>query len=197
MPNSFTTIPNFASTLLGGALAIAGGFAATFLAHNLQARRKRREALEFSKNLLRLLRCELEAVREIYDTGIGKLLNELPNGKLFMYRLALTEDWFSIFNTNAVHLGRIEAELSRQTIKVYALMKRLIEEYRINNVYIKEFDDATAESRLRAGDAQVAAKLQWIQDLIRVQTTRIKEADRALKTGTDELFTSLEQRGIK
>lgn len=188
---------NLASTLLGGALAIAGGFAATILAHTLQARRKRRTELEFSRNLLRLLRCELEALREIYDTGIGKLLNELPDGKLFMYRLALTEDWFSMFNTNAVHLGRIEGELSRQIIKVYALMKRLIEEYRINNGYIKEFDDATAESCFRPGDSQVAGKLKWIQELICAQTARIKEADRVLKTATDELFTSLDQRGIE
>jgi hypothetical protein len=188
---------NLVSTLLGGALAIAGGFAATWLAHSLQARHKRREEVEFSKNLLRAIRCELEALQGIYDAGIGKRLNELKEGQMFVFRLGLTQDWFTVFDSNAVHLGRIEGEVSRQIVTVYARLKQVIEEYRINNEYIKELAESTTESRLQPFSNLALMRKQQVEQLMLFQAKKIKEADQALKVDTSKLFAMLDQRGIK
>jgi hypothetical protein len=188
---------NFASTLLGGALAITGGLVATWWAHKLQARRKQIEDAEFSNNVLRAIRRELEALQEIYDKGIGKALKKVPEGKPFLLWLGLTQEWFTVFNSNAVHLGKIEGEISRQIITVYARVKGLIEEFRINNEYLKQLNEVVAESRIRPMDGSVLGKLKMFQDVMLFQAKKIKESDQALKVSTEELFALLNQRGIK
>jgi len=186
----------FVSTLLGGALAIAGGFAATWLAHNLRARHERQEKSEFSKNLLRSIRCEVEVLREIYEAGIGKRLNEVEDGKPFLFWLGLTQDWFKVFDSNAVHLGRIEGEVSRQIVTVYARARQLIEEFRINNVYLKEFNEILIHVQQHPLDGPNVAKKQQFERMMLFQANKIKEADKLLKSDTDRLFALLDQRAI-
>jgi len=187
---------NFASTVLGGVLAIAGGLAATLWADNLQARRKRREDAEFSENVIRAIRREIEAIQEIYNKGIGGRLRECPKGQRFPFWLGMTQNWFTVFDSNAVNLGKIEGELSRQIITVYIRMKQLIEEFRINGEYLKWLKEATAELQRRPMEASIIGQYKDIEGLMLSQVTRMQECDQALKAAADELFNLLNQRGI-
>ncbi len=81
---------SFTSTLLGGVLALAGVLAASLYAHSLQKSHERLEKAEFAANVLRAIRCELEALTDIYDQGIGAHLKEVTEGQIFPYSLALT-----------------------------------------------------------------------------------------------------------
>jgi hypothetical protein len=188
---------NFFSTLVGGAVAIAGGLAATWWSHKLQARHQRLEDSEFSENVLRAIRRELEALGEIYAKGIGKALHEVPEGKPLSQSLALTQEWFTVFNSNAVHLGKIEGELSERIIIVYARTKHVIEEFRINNNFIEHLNEATAELRVRPRDEFISGKLQMLQEMMLLQVKRIRQSDQALKTASEELFALFDRRGIK
>lgn len=174
------------STVLGGLLAIAGGVAAATIAELLRATHKKRDEAEFCKNLLRAIRCEVDALHQIHNTGIGKAINEVKDGELFMMRLALTEDWFTVFSSNAANLGRLEGEVSLQIVTVYMLMKKLIEQYRINNKYLDELDVN-----------QNMGRASQIQGNMISQVPRIKEADVQLKKAKLKLIELLDARGIK
>src|ERR1043166_4432631 len=121
------------STLIGGALAISGAVIAVLKGHSLQAKHKQKEDAEFRANVLSAIRRELEALGEIYSKGIGAQLAKSIEGQEFNVKLAITQDWFTVFTANAVHLGKFEADISRRIIIVYALLKALIEQFRINN----------------------------------------------------------------
>ncbi len=110
---------------------------------SLERRRKDRETEFqelFAKNVLRAIRCELEALDELYYAGIGKDLANTADGKPLKVRFALTQDFYTVFNANAVNLGKVDSKIAKQAIKVYALVKGQVENLRINNILLDESD---------------------------------------------------------
>lgn len=180
----------FTSTVLGGLLAIAGGFAATLYAYKLESNYKRQQEADFCKNLLRAIRCEVEALHQTYDTGIGKILNETKDGHPFLWRLGLTEDWFTVYSSNAANIGRLEGKVALQIITVYVLIKKLIEQYRINNVYLNELEASEREP-------QIVGRANRIKQNMISHLVRIKEADRELKDAKRKLTEMFDERGVK
>jgi len=119
-------------------------------------------------------------------------------------RLALTEDWFTIFSANAAHLGRIDADISHRIIACYALLKALIEEFRINNDYLLTFAEIEREQELSGNwieivkqSLSVSERKKQIQAILVAQFARIQNSEQALKTAVNELFAVLDERGIK
>ena len=182
------------STLLGGLLAIAGGVGASCVGHWLQARHKNREGAEFEANVLRAIRRELEAIGKIYDEGIGAIMKDWPGGTAFTWRLGVTQDWFTVFNANAVNLGKIEAEASRRVVGIYVMNKKLIEEYRINNDYLTALERVTAESQ---GRTYGSTNVDWLKGMMVKQVTRIKDCEKTLKADVSGFMALLDERGIK
>lgn len=180
----------FGSTILGAALAIVGGFAATWLSDKIQTCHRKKEEAEYCKNLVRAIRCEIEALHQIYDSGMCKILNEMKADQILMVRLALTEDWFTVYNANAANIGRIDGKLSLQIVTVYMLIKKLIEQYRINNGYISELESVTRNPVL-------AERSNQIKQFMIYQITRIKEADKELKHAKSTLIEMFDEAGIK
>ena len=184
-------------TVLGGILAAGAGILQSWHSHRQATRQRNLDDKEFADNILRAIRRELESLQSIYNKGIGARLEQLPGGQFFPYRLGLTQEWFTVFNSNAIHLGRIEGETSRRIVAVYITMKWLIEEYRINNDYLSRLEQAEIESRLRPGDNLISGRLPFIQQIMVSQAGRIRETDQRLKGAVVELFARLDQRGIK
>ena len=188
---------NFMSALLGGALAFAGGIIVSWYAHRLQAKHKREEDAEFARNVVRAIRRELEALGAIYAKGIGEHLGKIVEGQILETRLALTEDWFTVFAANAAHLGRIDSEISRRIVTIYALQKSLIEEYRINNEYLTEWGEAELMSKAVGGHSVHNARRDQIHQQLVFQSISIKKGDATLQTAVTELYALLDQRGIR
>jgi hypothetical protein len=187
----------FFSTVVGGVLAAAGGLVAVTYAEWSRKRRKLKEDAEFRANVLRAIRCELIATREVYDQGIGAKLKEVPDGQLFPFRLGLTQDWFTIFNANAVHLGKIDADISRQIIGVYTQSKQLIEEFRINNEYLQIIAQANIQRQAHPTHLVAEATLEQIPKLALDQAGKIKAVDAKLKVDMQELIALLDRKEIK
>jgi hypothetical protein len=155
------------------------------------------ETNKFNRNVLAAIRRELEALGQIYDQGIGKFLKETPAGGRLQEQLRISQDWFTVFTANAVHLGRLDADLSRMIVSTYALLKAVVEEYKINN----EILDRLAEIRLVwEGTAHppegIELKYNHVCHSNVLQTERIRKADAALANAKSELFAKLDQAGI-
>jgi tRNA-dihydrouridine synthase len=165
----------------------------------VEGRRKDRETqahAAFERNVLRAIRRELEALGQIYDKGIGAYMAKVQDGQVFEMRLGLTQDWFTVFNANAVHLGKIEGSIAQQVVTIYALMKALIEEYRINNDYVDDWEQILLGRRQTSQDQFLIERQAQRQEWMLLQVKRIKEVETKMRTAVKELYDILDKRDI-
>jgi len=191
------TIKDVFLLIFGAVIAGIIGFLASLVMHKREVRDKKIDDLEFRNNALRAIRWELEALSKIYDAGIGGKLKEFENAEFLPWKLSLTQDWFTVFNANTVHLGKIDAEISRQMIAVHALAKGLIEEYRINNIYLDERNQIELRLAINPQDTYFNALRPRSTQLLKDQFGRIKITDKVLKESTAALFALLDNHGIQ
>jgi hypothetical protein len=125
----------FFSSLLGAAVAVIAGY----VLHRIGVCQKSREDDEFVHNVLKSIEAELDTLSDIFNRGIGGKL-KARTGRMFLVRLALSQDYFTVFGANAVHLGKINPKTARAIISLYQTLKELIEAFRINNEYIQMHD---------------------------------------------------------
>jgi primosomal protein N'' len=125
----------FFSSLLGAGVAVLAGFTL----HKIEMRQKRRDDDEFVRNVLKSIEAELDALSEIFRQGIGKHL-KAKTGRMFSVRLALSQDYFTVYGANAVHLGKIKYDIAKRIIFLYQTLKAQIEAFRINNDYIEKYN---------------------------------------------------------
>ncbi|MFN8005450.1 MAG: hypothetical protein U0V70_00175 [Terriglobia bacterium] len=148
-----------------------------------QQEREVRTRKEFSDNVLRAIRYELEALRELYDAnGWPGRLAAVRAGEILEARFVLTEDWFSVFKSNSAHLGSVDAEISRKIITVHAVLKGLIEEYRINNGYLDRLHQLRMDSISANGNPVVHRGLAAVAELAKQEPTRLREVQERLFT---------------
>jgi hypothetical protein len=162
----------------------------------VEGRRKDREKQaddEFTRNVLRAIRRELEALAAIYDKGMGARLTNTPIGQPLDARLAITQDWFTVFSANAVNLGKVDGAACKQIVLVYALLKGLIEEYRINNELLAKIDEAVA---VHSSGFPVRVSVAVLKAWNVTQTGVIRTVDAALKSEVQKLFSLLDERGV-
>jgi len=166
----------------------------------LEARRKDREKEDeekFKSNMLRAIRSELEALREIYDSGSGPYLLKIQKGHYYEHTFVMTQHYFSVFEANAANLGRIEAHLSRHIVTVYTYLKLLVEEFGINNQYLSQLREIEARVEQQAPDKSLLQKLHNVRKLLVDHVEILTKADTALKTATMTLYSVLDGKGIK
>ena len=147
------------------------------IVENRRKDRQREQEIGFQRNVLRAIRCELESLGTIYASDIGATVSRLVDGQILETRLALSQDWFTVFTANAAHLGRIDQpETSRHIVGVYALLKGLIEEFRINNDYLIQRAQVEFEIRQREGELHLKEKKKTVEGWLVGQAIRIKQS---------------------
>jgi hypothetical protein len=99
---------------------------------------QRSDETDFVKRMLLAIRAELDALRQGYDRSVGSTLAQLKEGERFTVRLGMSLQYFTVFESNGVHLGRLDSELSVRIIRLFAGLKSLVDNFRINNDYIVE-----------------------------------------------------------
>ena len=165
----------------------------------------------FRRNVLRAIRFELDALGELYDNAIGKDLANVPDGTPLRTRFAFSQNFFSVFEANAVHLGRIDAIKSKHIVKTYALLKSLVENFRINNEYLDQYEALTSEmeeqpaagsDRVHSMVEHVARRMRFAPRVADVERWMIRHAailkdiEKNLKTEVAALGGALDQDGI-
>jgi hypothetical protein len=183
--------------LIFGAI-IAGliGYFSSLRIHRLEIKQREKEELAFRNNILRAIRSELESLKIIYEKGIGAKLKESEKLDFFPVRLSLTQEWFTVFNANAVHIVKIEKEISNQIITTYALNKALIEAFRINNDYLAEMARIGFEIQQRGAQADLNLRFETVQGWLVTHKAEIKKSDKALQAAVKNLFEALDKRGV-
>ena len=93
--------------------------------------------------------------------------------------LRLTQNFFTVYEANAVHLGHMKAEVSESIIRTYMSAKTLVEMYRMNNAYIEERADFTYKRDAATGTERlmIDRRLSWLSSRLIEQAKKIRTAD--------------------
>ncbi len=77
--------------------------------------------------------------------GVGNDIAALPSGQPFKAYWPVSNDYFTVFHSNAVFLGHLrDDDLRKSLIVAYAGAKGLIDSFRLNNAMVERFENADA-----------------------------------------------------
>lgn len=128
----------FISALIG---AVVGGYftlkATDKAIREANAKENRQEEKEV-QNLLDALGVEIDALWSFHMHRIGRLIEELPDGKPLEIYYPLTQDYFTIYNSNAAAIGRIKDPALRKSIVItYNKCKKVVDGFIYNNELVQ------------------------------------------------------------
>ena len=94
---------------------------------------------------------ELNILWELYDKEVGAFWKNFNSGedKIFWSNISLTQDYFTVYRSNANLIGEIpDLHLRRKIVEIYTLLKALIDYYKQNNNLLDEIKEngITAET---------------------------------------------------
>lgn len=122
--------------------AILGGVM-TFVAQWLLDDRRQEQRIEgFYKAVYE----ELKEVWSLYNQEVGSRWKNFGRGgeDVFQYNMSLTQDYFTVYSSNADIIGRIpksDLKLRSKIVETYTLLKALIDYYKQNNRLLDEFGE--------------------------------------------------------
>ncbi len=90
---------------------------------------------------------ELSVVSELYDKEVGVYWEGFEAGtdKFFWSNISLTQDYFTVYSSNANLIAEIpDLRLRRKIVEIYTLLKALIDYYKQNNRSLDEIEKSRA-----------------------------------------------------
>lgn len=101
----------------------------------------RREEYQI-EGFLKSVYVEIKVLWERYSTTMGKQVESLNEGKALLIYYPLTQDYFTIYNSNAALIGKIENDQLRSSIvSTYTKAKGLVDSYKMNNEMILKYEN--------------------------------------------------------
>lgn len=185
----------FISALIG---AIVGGFftlkATDKAIREENAKEIRRDDKEV-QNLLDALGVEISALWDFHMRRLGGTIEQLPDGQALEIYYPLTQDYFTIYNSNAVSIGRIkDSELRKSIVVTYNKCKKVVDGFKYNNEMVREYRDSVSRAKVTFSDGftdgYVDAKLKDLIGYAKI----IKEDHYELKSYIEQLLALLERR---
>lgn len=175
--------------LIGGGLALAG----VRWAQQLQKKDAVDRDTEHMHGLLQAFKAEIETLWEVYRAAAGAHIVALGNNKPMLTYWPLTLEYFTIYNTHAASIGKIEDhELRKQIIATYTKARSMIDSIRMNNDLVKkwEYDQLLFEESNKPVHASNAnARLKSLIEY----ATGLKESHSILESMAADLLRSLQK----
>lgn len=136
-------ISGVVGAIIGGLLAGCFSLKATSKSHENQVKLAEDNEAQLVSGLLQAIHDEIETVFERYQNTMGVRLDTLEEGGAIAAYYPLSSDFFSVYNGNSIHIGRIKNnELRRQIVKTYTLAKSMVDSFRFNNELVFKLEIA-------------------------------------------------------
>lgn len=112
--------------------------------NNLELQRERRESQ--IRGMIQAIYAELTSIAEIYRNEFFEEWEQFSGAEPFSTYYPITQDYFTVYNSNASLIGQIpNDELRSAIVKAYLLAKGLIDSHLMNNRLLDDY--ALAKSR--------------------------------------------------
>jgi hypothetical protein len=178
-----------ASAFIGGIMAIL----AAWYAFNQQTKKEKDDGKNFNLRVVKAICCEVKTLQGVYDEGTGKFLKQHKAGEPFFRWMHISQQHFTIFESNAQHIAKIDGILAERIIIVYELMKLMVESFGVNSHYIKKLEDVASLLKTNSNDQQLLADQKIIWGQLIQQADIIKQLDTRLHSAADEMYRRIEE----
>lgn len=132
----------FASGLIG---AVVGGLFTLFAtdkAIRAENRKEDRQEEKEVENLLGALDVEVSTLITFHMKRVGAQVEALKPGDILAFYYPLTQDYFTVYNTNAQQLGKIRTPELREAIVIcYNKCKKVVDGFKYNNELYRDWRD--------------------------------------------------------
>ena len=131
-----------------------------------QEQRDKKRQQETIQGVLQAINEELNILWELYIKNFGVYLEEVKKGGIFDVPVSISQDYFTIYRSNANLIGQIEnSDLRRKVVKVYTLLQAMLDCYQINSIRLGKYQTAGRSDKalwisLGLGLANYAEKLK-------------------------------------
>ena len=172
-----TENPTAAIVLATIVAAIVGAFM-TFVAQWFSDNRRQKQKIE---SFYKAVYGELKEVWNLYNQEVGAHWKNFgrDGGDVFQYNMSLTQDYFTVYSSNADIIGQIpksDLKLRSKIVETYTLLKALIDYYKQNNRLLDEH----AESLDEDGNLLGLYGLPWDKDRGLLDMSFGTKADRSI-----------------
>lgn len=164
----------FVSALIG---AVVGGFftlKATDKAIREENAKETRQEEKEIQNLLDALGVELSALWSFHMRRIGARIEALPEGQPLEIYYPLTQDYFTIYNSNASAIGRIKDPLLRESIVItYNKCKKVVDGFKYNNELFqnhKQQDMIEYAHLIKEDHYELKSYIEELLELLKIRT---------------------------
>lgn len=163
--------------LLGGFFTLFGTLVAHFLENRREISKEKREL----KGVLQAFHTELQTLWERYLSTAGKKVEDLSPGNPLLMYWPITQDYFTIYSTNARKIGEIEdPRLRSLLVTAYTRSRGLIDSFRMNNELNSKYEHFTALANSTRSQIDIANQNAYLKALKDYSST-LKEQHNELK----------------
>ena len=176
--------------IIGGLLSLLGSWLATRQTHKNAVERESGNKCETYRRFMKSILDEIESVFEIYMSGIGKSIEQLPEQHPFLLTGMQGEDYFVVYTSNANLLPLIDDDkLRRSIVNTYAKAKFLKDTIALNNSILEQLYDVYLLKIEKSSDPSSAER---IDKLIEGFQTNLLDFSKSLKKIHDEVKVEVE-----
>lgn len=173
MELSDTMIQNMLGLVSGLIGALIGGLFTLYATNKVIRESNEKENRQEEKevqNLLEALRVEIGTLWTFHMRRVGALIENLQDGQALEFYYPLTQDYFTVYNTNASRIGQVKQDELRDAIVVcYNKCKKVVDGFKYNNELYRDYTQVSATPiDLPQHKALVKARLDKLADYARV-----------------------------
>ena len=174
--------------------AFIGGFftlVGTLVAHFLENRRdigKEKRSLE---GVLQAFHTELKTLWERYTVTVGSKLEDIQDRDPLLFYWPITQDYFTIYSSNAGRIGEVEdPELRSLIVATYTKGRGLVDSFRMNNELNSRYEHFTVMANSTRSQNDIANQNAYFEAM-RIYSLTLKEQHKELKLLIDDLLHRL------
>jgi len=185
------------SAVIGGVLT--GLFSLVAVGKQVKSTRQiDRERLEEEiDGIIQAIYDEITTVYKAYEQSIGVLVEALKQKEIFTTYYYVTEDYFTIYNSNASVIEKIsDRELRSLIVETYCKAKMLLDVFELNNNILSRHHELVILSYKAKDEYDMALASREETKLI-VNATAIRKRHNDLKICINRLIQHIEKRSFK
>jgi hypothetical protein len=187
-----TLLSSGIGALIGSALTLI----AAYFSHRWAVSKQAEKDAQMLMGVLQAVHDEIETLWDIYMDGIGHQLEALPNGQALNTYDPVTQEYFTVYNTNAFFIGRIrDNDLRKLIVSTYSKARGLIDSYRLNNDFVRKHEHAYwlfQETNNQIHQAAAAGHWQGMIDY----AAKLRKAHDEMKKQIQNLLRALRKEGV-
>lgn len=178
--------------LIGSTIALI----ATFISHRLQRSQQDENEQRMLHGILQAIHDEIETLWDNYVDGVGHQLEALADSQPLNLYWPVTQEYFTVYNTNAFFIGRIQDhDLRKLIVSTYSKARGLIDSYRLNNDLVQKHEHAYwiyQETQNQIHKANAASRYAALTNYAKF----LKKGHAEVKTQVQLLLRELRKKGV-